>query len=52
MEMRSSGIETQNAMRQPQVPNVAALMEMRVIAMMTRAKSMPTVAVVWIQLVA
>ena len=52
MEMTSSGIETQKAMRQPQLENVAPSMDERVTPMMMRAKNMPSVAVVWIQAVA
>ena len=52
MEMMSSGMENQKAMRQPQVEKVAAFCEMRTMPMTSRAANMPTVAVVWIQLVA
>ena len=45
-------MESQNGMRQPHNPKAAALMLMRHRRMMMRATSMPTVAVVWIQLVA
>ena len=52
MEIASSGIESQNATRQPILENVAGSMLMRQMRMTASAASIPTVAVVWIQLVA
>ena len=52
MEIARSGIENQNAIRQPQLLKFAAGMLKRVNPITIRAIIMPTVAVVWIQLVA
>src|SRR5215470_9454964 len=52
MEIRSSGIENQNGIRQAQLENVGPSNAARQSPITTRARSMPTVAVVWIHEVA
>src|SRR5215475_4109779 len=52
MEIRSSGIENQNGIRQAQAENVGPSNARRQSPITTRARSMPRVAVVWIHAVA
>ena len=51
MEISSRGIETQNAMRQPQFENVPAAIVERQMPITNSARNIPSVAVVWIQAV-
>ena len=51
MEISSSGMESQKAMRQPQLANVGAAIVVRQMPITRSDRNMPSVAVVWIQAV-